>query len=289
MSLVPFEQSYIFSSDEKNGAQNVNNDGNEFSVNLNDPLSIPKNAINCTLEVVSGAIWYVQPNVSEEIKNNNIHFTHNAAPFAWVIPDGLYALSDLNAYLSREFVAEGLPDDLFVFSGDSATQKSILTFNYAGTQIDFTVPDSVNSLLGFADLLYPQFVPSVAGESFASQDTAAFNRLSSYLIHSSLCPSGIPVNQQGSNIIAAIPITTATPPGSQLVYTPLNPIKADASNLIGAPVSSIRMRISDQADRQIDMLGEDWSVLIVVRYWLQVSDHSEERRKYRHSKHGGVY
>ena len=292
MSLVEFQSSYIFSSDPENGAQNLSADGDSFTVNLNDPITIPMNAINATIECVNAAIWFVQPNISEEIGNNHLTFDHNATTYPLVIPDGLYSMDDLNAYLSRQFLAQApqLPDDLFTFVGDGSTQRTILTFNYVGTQIDFqTVPNSVNTLLGFAPLQYPQFVPSVAGESFTSQDTAALNRLSSYLIHCSLAPNGIPVNAIGSDIVADIPITTDTPPGSQLVYSPYNPIRSPVKNLVGQPVSNIRMSISDQNDRTLDMLNEYWSCLLTIRYWLQVSDSSEERRRYRPSKHDRVH
>jgi len=275
MVFVEFSETRIFSSNPINGAQNVNSNGNEFDTYLNEQISIPRNAIGCTLEVVEAQMWYVQPNISAEIGNNKIVFTHNATPYDWTIPDGLYSLIDINSYLSRTFVGVGLPDDLFGFGADNSTQKTILLFNYDGTRVDFTAPNSVNTLLGFEPIYYPLLVPSIAGESFQSEDTASLNRLETYLIHCSLVPNGIPINQNGSNIIANIPISVDYAPGDLIVYTPFNPIKTSTTNLVGQPVGNIHLRISDQNDRSIDMLGEFWSVTVTIRYLLQVSDHSD--------------
>lgn len=278
MVFVEYSQTHIFSSNPANGAQNVNQDQNEFDVYLNEPISIPRNAINCTLEVVKAQVWYVQPNISEEIKNNKLEFNHDGSDYDLTIPDGLYSLTDLNAFLSRQFVANGLKADLFAFSADNSTQKVVLTFNYAGTRVNFTTPNSVNTLLGFNPIYYPLLVPSVVGESFTSQSTAALNRLETYLIHCSLVPNGIPVNQNGSNIIADIPISVDYSPGDLIVFAPFNPIKTSTPNLVGQPIGNVHMRISDQQDRAIDMLDEYWSVTVTIRYMLQVADHNDRSK-----------
>ena len=73
MSLLNCEESYFFSSDERNGAQNKSQDGSTFSVQLNNPISIPKESIYCTLEVSSATIWNNTPNISSAIGNNKLY------------------------------------------------------------------------------------------------------------------------------------------------------------------------------------------------------------------------
>ena len=51
MTFVEYEQSYIFSSAERNGARNRSSDGSTFDVQLSGPITIPKEAVNCTIEV----------------------------------------------------------------------------------------------------------------------------------------------------------------------------------------------------------------------------------------------
>jgi len=306
--LLEQTQSWIFSSDPVNGAVNLNKDGNQFDIYLNEPISIPKNAVSCTLEVVRASVWYVSPNISEEIKNNKLVFeytpvTLNAASnerkgaepkpkdiiYNYTIPDGLYSISDLNSWLSRKLTEDSLPSDLFVFSAVNSTQKSVITFGYDGCQILFTAPNSINELLGFEPIDVPAAGTSTAGDSYEGENTAALNRLESYLVHCSLAPQGIPVNSKGSNIICEIPITSDSEPGGLLVYTPFNPIKVNCANLIGAPVGTINMRISDQRDRQIDMLSEYWSVTIVLKYYLQMADRSESTKTFKNAHVGSAW
>jgi hypothetical protein len=173
-------------------------------------------------------------------------------------------LTELAATLSREFVELGFPADLLSWGSDNATQKVVLTFNYAGTQIDFTVPNSVNTILGFAALLYPQFVPSVAGETAVAPNVANFNTLSGYLIAADLVDQGIPINATGQSIIASVPITAK--PGSTINYQPFFPIPVNARGLIGNPRSTIIVRLLDQNGDDIDTLGESWSVQIQIKY-----------------------
>lgn len=286
MVLVEHEFSIITSSNPANGATGINADENKFTVILNDPIAVPATAINCTIELNSASVWYVQPNISEELKNNDLSFTHLATPYQFTIPDGLYSLSDLNAWLSREFLNATLPEDLFVIIGIDATQKTVITFTYAGTQLDFTPANSVAPILGFDAGIYPA-APSVAGESVNSQDTASFNAITNYLISCSLAPDGIPINDIGSNIVATVPITTS--PGNLITYQPFNPLKASADNLIGSPINVIDMKITDQNDKDIEMLGEYWNAVLVIRYYLQVNDSRPVRSEYKNAKHESAY
>ena len=75
--LLEYSQTLILSSDSVTGATNVSRDGDRFDVYLNDPITIPKNAVNCTVECVKAQVWYVSPNISAEIGNNIIDFIHD--------------------------------------------------------------------------------------------------------------------------------------------------------------------------------------------------------------------
>lgn len=269
----------IFSSDPANGAYAINQNANEFTVALDTPLSIPKEAVACTLEVRAANVVWVVPNVSVEIGNNQFHFDHEAKTYELIVPDGLYSLSDLSSTLSRQFVEEGLPADLIAFSADNSSQKVVITFAYAGTQIDFTVANSVNTLIGFNSIKYPLLVPSIIGESFIGQSTASFNRVSRFLISCDLVQEGIPTNNEGQQIIASIPITVS--PGSTLHYTPYNPVEVNARGLIGNPRNVVRLRLYDQVGRGVDTLGEAFDVLIVIKYSLQMAKFTREHK----SKH----
>ena len=57
IKFVPREISIILDSNPANGAINRSADGSSFEVQFQDPLLIPSNAINPTLDVEESNIW----------------------------------------------------------------------------------------------------------------------------------------------------------------------------------------------------------------------------------------
>ena len=76
--------------------------------------------------------------------------------------------------------------------------------------------------------------------------------------------NGLPLNNVGSGIIAAIPITAA--PGSQINYAPTIPIAVDASDLPGTTLQFISFDLLDQELRYVNTVGEDWSITLAIKY-----------------------
>lgn len=261
--LLEKQINYLFNSDPSSGSQNLSADGSTFQVSLNAPIAIPKGAVDAQAGVIQAAIWNTAANISADFKNNAFSFTTTVAPagtYNLVIPDGLYSLGGLNSYLSSQFVNIGLPADLISLGGDSATQKTIVTFSTAGDSIDFTVANSVRTVLGFDAVVIT--APS-AGYSFFSNNPAAFNRVNSYIIASNLVSQGIPVNDKSRGIIATVPITAA--PGSQVNYSPQNVIWFDAGELIGQPKINMQFSLLDQNLRSVD-IPDYYSFVVSIKY-----------------------
>lgn len=265
MSYIPVEQSYIFASDEKTGALNVTNNGSSFVVQLDSPIRVPAEAVNCTLECQQASIWFTSPNVSATEGNNIFRFIQSGVAKEFVIPDGLYTVNALNQLIGREMVNLGFNSDQIVLSGDNSTQKAVLTYNYADTQADFTGLNTPRGVLGFDARLSPP-APSTVGISDTGDQVANFNTLNSWLVHTTLTSRGIPVNDTGANIVARVPVTTS--PGKQVNYAPVNPTRCDARELIGRDMSTFLVWLTDQSDRPVDTFGEYWQVLLVIRYMV---------------------
>ena len=117
-SLLRKRFTTYYSSDPTTGAQNVSADVSTFTVQLNRPLTIPANAVDCTVAVVQASVWNTSPNIAAAFGNNVFSFVVAETPYTIVIPDGLYSLSGLNAYLSSQFVNLGLAANAIVLSGD---------------------------------------------------------------------------------------------------------------------------------------------------------------------------
>ena len=252
--LIPKSTSFFFSSDAANKAQNVSEDGSQFSVVLDTPISLPQGALSATLSVNQASIWNTSYNISASFGNNKITIVESGTPITLTIPDGLYSLNGLNSYFATQFVNLGQPTNLILVSGDEATQKTIITFLKAGDRIDFTQPNSVRVLLGFNARVV---ISASAGFNEFSDEPANFNRVNSYLIRSNLVSQGIPVNSIGQGIIAQVPITV--PPGSQINYQPFNPIPVDASELVGMGKNTFTFTLVDQDLRPTPTAGETWN------------------------------
>ena len=265
MSVIVDKQlSYTFSSNTSTGAANIQNNGASFSVALNSPIYIPKGTVDCTVEVLQAAVWNTSPNIAVEFGNYRLRFTYNENVYGFVIPDGLYSLTDLNTTISRLLANAGLASNLFILSGDQSTQKTVITYSVSGVRIDFTNPDSIRTVLGFDARLSPVGGISAAGQSDFSDNTAVFNRINSFFVRSSMVNNGLPLNNVGSGIIAAIPITAA--PGSQINYAPTIPIAVDASDLPGTTLQFISFDLLDQELRYVNTVGEDWSITLAIKY-----------------------
>ena len=269
--ILEKETSYFFSSDTTVGATQVGNNGSTFAVALNTPIMIPKGAISCEVAVYSAAIWYVNPNISVQLSNNQFKFTTSNAPagtYTITIPDGLYSLAGLNSTLSNSFVNLGLPSNLFSLSGDNATQSSIITFLTNGDSIDFTIPTSLKTVLGFNSAVYT--APSNNYNLF-SPNPAAFNADNSYIISSDLVTTGIPINNQSYGILVNVPIVIGETPGSQIVYQPNQVVWCDAVELIGQTKQFIRFRLTNQSLLPVNTVGETWQFTLSIRWKLLLS------------------
>lgn len=283
--LVEHTASYIFSSDTANGARNKSSDGHSFDVELNEPISIPKEAVNCTLEVSQARIWYTTPNISAALGNNKLYFqvaaVYNPATLVTLtFPDGLYSVSGLNNQLGLLLNAALYDSDLITIAANNATQQTVITAKDLNVIIDFSQADTIREILGFNSGVIG---PSTAGETFPSNNIANFNTLNSYLMHSDIVSNGIPVNNTGANIIASIPITSS--PGSQIIYQPFNPDRCSLNELIGFPRNSFRIWLTNQNNEPLDTNNENYSLVVVIRYQLPIERDSHERQGYFQHSH----
>jgi hypothetical protein len=289
MSLIERQFSAFFNSAVNSGSTKVGKLGNRFTVQLNTPLSVPRDSLYASLEVVSAKVWNTSPNISPEIGNNHIFFSYNGSNYDIENPEGLYGIEELNASMSIFFVQNGLPSsdvpdtlDLFEITEDGATQKVSIKFNFAGVTIDFTKPNSCIDVLGFyteykadQDLFSSDKIISstTIGESVRAPNEARFNRVVNYYIQSNLLSDGIPINNNSSGIITEVPVTVKV--GSLINYTPSNPLRVDCSDLIGQSKQLISFALVDQLGRDVSTSGEEWSLALVIRYHIQENNRSK--------------
>lgn len=107
--LVQREISFIVDSDVSSGALEKTADGSSFTVFFDQPLMIPSNAINPTLDIEESAVWFSTPNIYDgsgsEPQNNRFTFEYSRqAPrisLDLTIPQGVYSLSDIETAMNQ--------------------------------------------------------------------------------------------------------------------------------------------------------------------------------------------
>ena len=266
---IPEEISMIVSSDPANGASNRSADGSYFEVQLQDGLKIPKDALNINVRVEEATIWWVVPNIITNV-NDKMYIsgpdTNGVVQnYIVTIPQGLYDLSGLNQAVLRDLENKGAkidPSPLITMTPDDATQKVQIRFNYNNVSIDFTQGDTFRDILGFDSLVYGPYAS--APINILASETAGFNILSFFLIHSDACNKGIRFNNTYNQTIGQVLIDV--PPGSQIVSRPFNPAKISTQELAGTNRTNLRFWLTDDENRRVNTNGEYWSARIVIDY-----------------------
>jgi hypothetical protein len=266
MPLLEQQLSYFFNSSPTTGATPVGTNGNRFEVTLSNPIHVPSQALYASLEVSTARVWYTSPNISAEIGNTHFRFIYQGIPSDIILEDGSYGVDDLDSVFRRYFLHRNMPN-LFYLTTNDATQKVNIISNESNVTIDFTGNDTCREVLGFDS---GSVVSLGEGSVFTGESEARFNRIESYFIRSDIISNGIPQNDIASGIITEVPINGD--PGSQISYMPINPLRCDASDLIGKSKQVLNFALLDQEMREVSTSGEYWSFTVVIRYYITVEN-----------------
>lgn len=258
MVLVHDTKAFIFSSRGSDEVQPLNDIGSSFRVTRRDPIKIEEDCEKITLEVNMASIWNSSPNISDVNGNNHFVIEYNGEKQDIVIVNGLYGVSELNGYLQQKIKELGFPEDLLILTGDSSTQKTIISFKYDNTIIYWDA-NSCWEIIGFEQ---GTTTTADADNSVYGDLVAEFNRISSYYITSNLVTDGIPVNNLNPGIIATIPITEK--PGSLMTFEPINPVSCSATKLKQG-MQTIEFTLYDQLLRPV-IMPEIWLFSVVIKY-----------------------
>jgi hypothetical protein len=283
MAFVPHEINLLVTSDPASGAINVSPDGSSFEIQLENAIKIPDEAINATISVEEATVWWSIPNVVTGV-NDKLYCTVPRSTddlltaYIITIPSGLYDLTGLNNSISRGLENAGAKMDgglaSITYSPDNATQKVEMRLAYLGSTVSFVQADTFKDLLGYdAQVIGPTIVEPV---TFLAENTAGFNTVNYFLIHSDLVSKGIRFNNSYNQSIAQVLIDVA--PGSQIVSKPYNPARTNASQLIGDQRKNLKFWLTDDSNRAVDTNKEYWTARVVLKFLLpHVFKHGDGR------------
>ncbi len=261
-----YEIPIIASSSVAAGAKNITLNGSSFEILLQQPIIMPQNLANCTVQVDEATVWWTIPNISADLGNNKFYFTHLLTLYPITIPDGLYSVSDLNNAVDRELVTATGLSGLVTFAADNATQKVEIIINQAGSSIDFTPIDTFRDIVGFDSQTIPAAPPTSGSYSQLGDNIAAFNTIEYFLLHCDIIGQGIRTNDTYSQTIAQILIDVK--PGSQIVSREFNPPRSEALNLTGQTIDRIKFWLTDQDNVEVNTHNEVFGCRMIIKYTL---------------------
>lgn len=241
----------------------VSADGSTAFINLNQGIEIPIGVVECNIRVENANIWYTTANISAELENNTFDYIYsNVQQPQIIIPDGLYSIETLNAFLSRQFVNRGQLENLIVLTGDESTQKVVITLQkYA--QVDLTPYNSIRSVIGWTSQVFPVTMP-VIEVSGTGQNIAKFNNIQNFTIRSDIVIDGLSINNVKSNLMAVISIPQGSA-NSQITYQPFRPSIIEIDSARGKKINNFYVSICDQ-NGNLTRQSEPWTALLVLSY-----------------------
>jgi hypothetical protein len=243
-------------------ADNVSADGSEFNVNLELPISIPADAIDCRVKVEEATIWNTVFNIAEALGNNHVYLTDGGVTIDVTIPDGTYSNSELSTAMNREYVSLGGVSALFRFEEVTAENKVLVIIDGTlatapGAQIDWSLArtDTFRDVVGFDAQFVPP-APTLVDYNQTADNVARFNNVEFFLIHWD-GGRGIRVNDVYGQTISRVNISS--PPGAQIVYQPQHPAVSEATTWPGNPRQELRFWLTNQNNERVDT-NEIWSL-----------------------------
>lgn len=257
MSHVPlFKQTVplFISNSPADGAANINTSQNEFTVNIDPPITVPSN-YRGTIRLLSANVWYTIPNVSQTLYNNNVLTLNNGGANITInFPVGLYDVAGINDYINDQLINAGLTSNLVIFQGVPATGGMTVRLANNTMRILWSL-STIAPVLGWTTAS-ANTGPGPANNTYTSPNSATFNSLESIQIHASIASGSYLGSRGGSDIVATI--TPDVTPGSLIQYRPIHLIETALNT---RHINRILFRLTDQQGREIDLSSERYSMV----------------------------
>jgi hypothetical protein len=275
--LVKREIALVLDSDENAGALNKTTDGSTFSVQFNQPILIPKNAINPTLDVEESAVWFSTPNIFDgstgETPNNTFRVNDITNTYDLTIPQGVYDIPAIKTAINDAYTdASGITSEfLQVLRLNEATGKTELAVGLGVGYIEFVSPNSIATILGFLeDTQYTQG-GGATSILYVSPNIPQVNSVNFYLIQCDIVDRGIRFNNNYNQIIETILIDVA--PGEQILTRPYHPPTSMIENIVGNSITKIRVSLLTDSLLPANTGGENYYIRLSLKWYEQIEIH----------------
>jgi hypothetical protein len=242
--------------------------GDSFSTDLSPPITLDPNK-KWVVIPVEAQTWFTSPNISATRANNNFSYTAiapapNIGVYPLVIPDGLYAVSDLQATIANLMVGNGhgtLLTPIITFTPLLAEQKIQITISALGYSVDFSILESIRDVIGFAAVVIgpPITVPT----SYTGGNLADFSQgVNRHVIHISIVRNSYGADGRSGDGFATLSLSGAIP-NRQVVSR--NGLSNHTLTVGDQYIAHVVTHLTDQANRRITLNGNAYSITLMIR------------------------
>lgn len=237
-------------SDDKKPNEQTDN----FSINFSPPIPLSS---NWEIALESCSIWYSWYNISSDYNNNTFRYNNGSVWKNIAITNGLYTIDDLNGFIKSAMKSNGdytagSPDVFYIdITPNYNTFKLRITLSNS-YQVDLTV-GTLYQLFGFDPII-------VSTTQEGTNNVNITNGVNRIMLHVD-CVTGSYKGQSSTDIIYSFtaddaPSSLLTIQPNRLLFLPVN----KSGNL-----DSIRVYITDQLNRRVNLNNEELSVVLFLR------------------------
>ena len=209
--------------------------------------------------LLSYSLWYSWYNIKLNV-NDNFRYVVSGVVKNITIPAGQYGVQDLNSYIQSQLVVNGDSATGISIVGNYNLLRCVMTLE-SNYDVDFTIAQSFRGLLGFNSQLYQnngavdlEFVGEAPGNITGGVDSVSINC-------SILNPSyNITNNSTSTSLHSFVP---QSGPGTNLSQTIPTPIYLPIST--SGNIHSFQIFITDQAQNELDLNGENISLVLLIK------------------------
>ena len=229
-----------------------------FTTNFNPPIDLK--GVDHEMALISLETYHSFPNISKE---NNVfkYSSDNGATWKIIkIPKGSYGLIGIYNEILRGFRENGDYDEInkiypIILLGNKNTAQILMEIS-ANYKVDFTAPNSINTVLGFNSITYSE-------GNHNSENIIEILPVNSIFVHVDNVIGSYMLGISSSVLYSFFPNVS---PGVKIIERPFQRVYLP---IITQDIHEIRLKLTDQTGKILDLRGEN----------LTVSLHLTERKR----------
>ncbi len=236
-------------------------------------LEISPLARNVSLSVIQGTFWWTIPNLeTSELRITILPSATNVSEQTITIslPKGLYSYDAINTSINDELKEAGFDLNSVTFRVSGATNRMALVFEIPALVVFDNSNLALGKLLGFDPGTY-RYQPALADFKSAvieGQNVAGFDTIQYLTVGTDMVTRGFQLNGGVfRGIIARVGIDAEA--GYQILFQPTVPLEVKTDSLnAGQGLTRATFHLMDQDGELVDTNGQDWSLLLRIRYYI---------------------